>query len=154
LRGRRPWERWLADPAGVGLGGFDRPAASTDQLAADPGGRSRQHPPPAASGHRPGWPKVHYGTIGSGDRALRSAQVRDELARRHQLSALEMEGAGVGRSAHLSGRHWFMVRGISDYGDHTHSRTWRNYAALAAAAYVRELLAACEPIGSSSPSRR
>jgi nucleoside phosphorylase len=143
LRGERPWEDWLDQTAA--LAGYERPPDCTDQLAPGLDGRPRHHPAAATSGHRPGRPKVHYGVIGSGDRALRSQRARDELARRHNLRAVEMEGAGVGTSAYLNGRGWFMVRGISDYGDNTYNIRWRNHAALAAATYVRALLSAHVP---------
>jgi len=87
------------------------------------------------------------GLIGSANVSLRDAQLRDQLAAEHHLRAFEMEGAGVGTSAFLNNRDWFMVRGISDYADRGFGTDWRNYAALAAAAYVRALLGVCQPIG-------
>lgn len=39
-----------------------------------------------------------------------------------------------------------MVRGVSDYADSSYTFQWRPYAALAAAAYVRALLAASYPL--------
>jgi len=79
---------------------------------------------------------VHYGLIGSANVSLRDAELRDQLATEYNLRAFEMEGAGVGASAFLNDRHWFMVCGISDYADRGFGTTWRNYACLAAATYV------------------
>ncbi|RLK59613.1 CATRA conflict system CASPASE/TPR repeat-associated protein [Actinokineospora cianjurensis] len=142
LAGERPWEQWL-DEAGPA---FRRPPDRTDVLAPlTPGGQRRRHPRRDRSGHRPGYPKVHKGRIGSADISVRDAALRDRIAAAHNLRAVEMEGAGVGTSAFLNDRHWFMVRGISDYADSTYTADWRPYAALAAAAYVRALLAAAIP---------
>lgn len=144
--GRRPWEPWLVR-ATAELPEFGRPPEDTDVIyAADVAGRRVPHPDPAASGHRPGWPKVHYGLIGSGDRSLRSARSRDELAARHGLLAVEMEGKGIGNAGFAHGREWLVVRGISDYGDRRTGRRWRRYASVTAAAYTRALLAECPPI--------
>jgi nucleoside phosphorylase len=94
----------------------------------------------------PGTPSVHRGAIGSADLLLRDAQFRDEAARDHGLIAFEMEGAGVAVGSHLRDLSWFMVRGIADHGDNAgKSDRWHPYAALAAAAYVRALLAECPP---------
>lgn len=140
LTGLRPWEQWLdpADPL------FRRPPDSTDRLASKTG--PRRHPRRTASGHRPGWPKIHKGRIGSADISVRDGDLRDSLAAEHNLRAVEMEGAGVGTSAFLNDRHWFMIRGVSDYADSSYTFQWRPYAALAAAAYVRALLAASFPL--------
>ncbi len=95
-----------------------------------------------------GLPAVHRGVVGSADLLLRDARYRDETARRYGLIAFEMEGAGVAIGASLRDLPWFMVRGIADHGDHaTKNDLWHPYAALAAAAYVRALLAACPPFG-------
>lgn len=106
-----------------------------------PGGQV-QHPGLALSGHRPGQPKVHSGLIASGDRSLRSARKRDEIAACHDVLAIEMEGKGIGNTGFYEGVEWFAVRGISDYGDRYVTPTWRRYASIAAAAYVRALLEA------------
>jgi nucleoside phosphorylase len=91
-------------------------------------------------------PKVHHGSIGSADISVRDATTRDELAARHGFLAVEMEGAGIGRSSFLNGKEWFVVRGISDYGDGYRDDAWRRYGSLTAAAYVRSLLAKCLPL--------
>ena len=146
LLGERPWESYLDAAVSEGLGDFARPPEHTDLLfPAEGAERPIAHPDLAASGHRPGRPKVHYGQIGSADRALRNATARDELAAAHGLRALEMEGKGIADSGFASGLEWLVVRGISDYGDsHTDNR-WRKYASLTAAAYTRALLSVCPP---------
>ncbi|MFC7531559.1 hypothetical protein [Actinoplanes sp. GCM10030250] len=86
-------------------------------------------------------PTVHRAAIGSTDMLLRSSRIRAELARQYEVVALEMEGAGIAAGAVRTGRSWFMVRGISDFGDDSKSDSWQGYAALTAAAYTRSLLA-------------
>jgi nucleoside phosphorylase len=148
LRGDRPWEQWLDIAGNRDLAEYGRPPDTTDVLTPPaPGSRRPRHPSRAHSGHRPGLPKVHHGLIGSANISLRDAELRDQLATEHHLRAFEMEGAGVGTSAFLNDRHWFMVRGISDYADRGFGTTWRKYASLTATAYVRALLGACQPIG-------
>lgn len=146
FRGNRPWEEWLARGESE-LPDFARPPAETDLLyLSDAAEHCSAHPDPSESGHRPNVPKVHYGFIGSADRALRNAATRDEQAAKHNLRAFEMEGKGVGNAGFASGLEWIVIRGVSDYGDSRTSTRWRNYASLAAAAYARALLAVCPPV--------
>ena len=144
---QRPWEAWLEPSHKVELHDFRRPPDDSDVLhdTVDPT-RVISHPARRLSGHRAGWPKVHRGRIGSADVSMRSSRERDELAFRYKLLAFEMEGAGIGSSGFLNGLEWFMVRGISDYGDEHISTRWRRYASLAAAAYIRSLLGATSPV--------
>jgi nucleoside phosphorylase len=117
IGGRETWTRWLQ----TDLEGYARPG--------------------------PGGPQVHGGQIGSADRSLRSAAVRDELAKRHpRLVGFEMEGAGIGSSAFLAGVEYLVVRGVSDLAEAGRDSTWRRYAALVAAAYTRGLLEFCPPV--------
>lgn len=144
--GTRPWEQWI-DQGQAELEGFERPPASTDVIyASDKATRPVSHPDLAKSGHRLGRPKVHQGRIGSGDRSVRNVRKRDELATRHDLIAIEMETTGLGKAGFSNGLEWFVIRGISDYGDRRADKTWRNYASLVAAAYTRALLAQCSPL--------
>jgi nucleoside phosphorylase len=153
LRGHRSWEQWLDRSRCRDLAGYGRPPDNTDVLHDSDGGRLR-HPPRNISGHRRGHPKVHYGFIGSANRSLRDPVTRDELATKHRILAVEMESSGIGNSAFLNGRDWFVVRGISDYGDKIRAGSWRKYASLTAAAYVRALLAKCSPLEPRTDRRR
>lgn len=142
LTGDRPWEDLLAAQTQL-FPGFGRPPKSADVVySSDGSGDQVRHPGMALSGHRPGQPKVHSGLIASGDRSLRSARKRDEIAAACDVLAIEMECKSIGNTGFYEGAEWFTVRGISDYGDHHATRTWRGYASMAAAAYVRALLAA------------
>jgi nucleoside phosphorylase len=153
MTGDRPWEDLLAAQARL-FPGFGRPPESADVMYLSDGSDSQiQHPDMTLSGHRPGQPKVHSGLIASGDRSLRSARKRDEIAAFHDVLAIEMEGKGLGNTGFYEGAEWFTVRGISDYGDRHVTPTWRRYASMAAAAYVRALLALTPAPAETRPSR-
>jgi nucleoside phosphorylase len=145
--GLRPWEQWLGVDRPPNLAGYDRPAPQSDVLR-DGVGNRLPHPRRNLSGHVKGMPKVHYGSIGSADISVRDAATRDELAAQHGFLAVEMEGAGIGRSSFLNGKEWFVIRGVSDYGDGHRDDAWRRHASLTAAAYLRSLLAKCLPLES------
>jgi nucleoside phosphorylase len=141
---RTTWTRWLAPADGKPTAVFARPPASEDRLYVK--GRAVAHPGLGETGHVEGWPKVHYGAIGCADVLLRDERRRDELAARHGILAVEMEGSGIAASAVLHGVHWFMVRGVADYcEDRGKTDRWHAYASMTAAAYLRMMLAACRP---------
>ncbi|WP_033343270.1 CATRA conflict system CASPASE/TPR repeat-associated protein [Catenuloplanes japonicus] len=143
--GIRPWEEHLGRIV-ARLPAYARPPDHTDVLE-----DGVTHPDPSQSGHRPGLPKIHEGRIGSSNRAVRNVRTRDKVAREHNLRAFDMESAGFGRAAHIAGREWFVIRGISDYADPGQDGGWRRYAAATAAAYLRALLAACPPLAPRRP---
>jgi nucleoside phosphorylase len=150
LLGQRPWEEWITLGTAK-LTDFTRPPASTDVLyAGDETDIRLPHPDIALTGHRPGWPKVHCGMIASGDRSLRSARRRNEIAESSpDVRAIEMEGKGIGNTGFSEGVEYLVIRGVSDYGDSHVNPAWRKYAALIAAAYTRALLAECVPLEAS-----
>ncbi len=142
--GHRPWEAFL-DRTRLDLAAFARPDDERDLLY-DASGRLIAHPDRTLSGHRPGRPRVHRGWIGSANRAMRDARTRDALAEMHQIFAIEMESEGACHAGEAMGLGWFVIRGISDYGDRNTTYEWRTYAALAAAGYARALLAKVPPL--------
>ena len=149
--GDRPWEDLLAVQTRL-FPGFGRPPESADVVySSDSHGASIPHPDMTLSGHRPGQPKVHSGLIASGDRSLRSARQRDKIAASYDVLAIEMEGKGLGNTGFYEGVEWFTARGISDYGDRHVTPTWRRYASMAAAAYIRALLTTTPFTGSIRP---
>lgn len=85
---------------------------------------------------------VHYGTIASANSVMKNAKDRDEYARDPALNVLcfEMEAAGL-----MNSFPCLVIRGICDYSDSHKNDQWHNYAALAAAAYARELLCIPKP---------
>ncbi|KAF4438156.1 ankyrin repeat protein [Fusarium austroafricanum] len=85
---------------------------------------------------------VHYGIIASANSVMKNAEERNEYARDPELNALcfEMEAAGL-----MNNIPCLVIRGICDYSDSHKNDEWHNYAALAAAAYTRELLYILKP---------
>ncbi|GLY99914.1 FxSxx-COOH system tetratricopeptide repeat protein [Actinoplanes sp. NBRC 103695] len=151
FRGEPRWRTWLDLEGDPELSKFGRPRPNTDVLRVR-GARAR-HPSRSQSGHVPGLPKVHYGTIASGDILLRDEVKRDELAAEHGVLAVEMEGSGIAAGAAQLGRHWFMIRAVADYCDNVGKNDlWHPYSSLAAAAYVRAMLAACHPFDAAPAS--
>ncbi|KAI1044531.1 hypothetical protein LB505_011047 [Fusarium chuoi] len=79
--------------------------------------------------------KVHYGKIASGNKVIKSAVFRDEIAAKHDVKCFEMEAAGIANTM-----PYLVVRGISDYCDGNKNDEWHEYAAATAAAYAKLLL--------------
>ncbi|KAL4784863.1 nucleoside phosphorylase domain-containing protein [Aspergillus varians] len=96
-------------------------------------------PDKRAARHEP-IPCIHYGPIASGSQVVKSAIKREELRRRYDVRCIEMEAAGVARVLPS-----LVIRGISDYADSHKNDHWKRYAALAASAYAKELLARITP---------
>jgi nucleoside phosphorylase len=96
-------------------------------------------------------PLVHRGAIGSADKLVRGAVARDGIAGRYGVCAVEMEGSGIAVATDLHQRRWYMVRGIADRADATKDDSFHEYAALAAAGYVRALLAAAPNLDGGPP---
>ncbi|HZM83012.1 MAG TPA: hypothetical protein VFC19_45425 [Candidatus Limnocylindrales bacterium] len=144
--GRRPWE----DALRLVPAGFERPPDISDVLLVN--GRPKEHPATARSGHRPGFPKIHYAAIASADRLLRDERYRDELARRHhEVAAVEMEGSGIATATDLHEAHWFVIRGVADYCDDSKNKAWHAYASMTAAVFARILLAHAAPFRRLQP---
>ncbi|KAL3446078.1 nucleoside phosphorylase domain-containing protein [Aspergillus insuetus] len=80
-------------------------------------------------------PEVHYGLIASGNAVMRSARDRDELRDKEGVTCFEMEAAGL-----MDTFPCLVIRGICDYSDSHKNKDWQSYAALAAAAYAKDLL--------------
>ncbi|VUC20109.1 unnamed protein product [Clonostachys rosea] len=85
-------------------------------------------------------PKVHYGMIGSGNKVIKHAETRDDMARNHNILCFEMEAAGL-----ISHFPCLVIRGICDYCDSHKNKEWQHYAAAVAAGYAKELLLIAEP---------
>ncbi|KAF5264211.1 hypothetical protein FOXYS1_5008 [Fusarium oxysporum] len=78
---------------------------------------------------------IHYGKIASGNRLVKNAVFRDQIAAQHDVMCFEMEAAGVANSIPC-----LVIRGISDYCDENKNDEWQEYAAATAAAYAKLLL--------------
>lgn len=136
--GRRPWVQYFSrkpDPAT-----FDRPNASTDVLfKTSDSGCAIEHP--VDPDRREGEPRVFLGPIASSNSLLKNPALRDQLRDRYGVKAVEMECSGIADATWERGAGYLAIRGICDYCDQSKGDAWQNYAALAAGAYLRALLA-------------
>ncbi|KAL3481495.1 nucleoside phosphorylase domain-containing protein [Aspergillus californicus] len=80
-------------------------------------------------------PYIHYGLIGSGNKVVKDAVLRDQLGAKYNILCFEMEAAGI-----LNVLPCLVIRGICDYSDSHKSKVWQEYAAATAAAYAKLLL--------------
>ncbi|THZ21570.1 purine and uridine phosphorylase [Aureobasidium pullulans] len=81
------------------------------------------------------YPAIHYGPIASGDAVIKDALFAQAIQEKHGVLCFEMEAAGLDAFPCL------VIRGISDYADTHKNDDWHPYAAAAAAAYAKEVLA-------------
>lgn len=80
-------------------------------------------------------PVVHYGLIASANTLMKDALARDALAAEKDVLCFEMEAAGL-----MNHFPCLVIRGICDYSDSHKNKLWQGYAAMAAAAYAKDLL--------------
>jgi nucleoside phosphorylase len=81
-------------------------------------------------------PKVHYGTIASGNQVIKNATIRDQISLEFGgVLCFEMEAAGL-----MNSFPCLVIRGICDYADSHKNKKWQPYAAGTAAAYAKEVL--------------
>jgi nucleoside phosphorylase len=132
IDGHRPWEKFLELSRNLEDAIRPRDNQGSDGMAIE-----YPHDPK----RKPGLPRLFYSPIASANRLLKDARFRDELQRRFQVKAVEMEGSGIADATWLGGRAGYLVvRGICDFCDMRKGDHWQGYAAVAAAAYVRALL--------------
>lgn len=85
-------------------------------------------------------PAIHYGLIASANQLMKNALVRDTLAAERDVLCFEMEAAGL-----MNQFPCLVIRGICDYSDTHKNKEWQGYAAMAAAAYAKDLLCRIAP---------
>ncbi|KAB8279774.1 tetratricopeptide repeat domain protein [Aspergillus minisclerotigenes] len=96
------------------------------------------------------YPFVHYGTVLSGNRIIRSKERRDYLRDKYGGIAVEMEAAGMMTRLPVA-----VIRGISNFADSSRKDCWKSNAAITAAAYAKEVLRKLPPeVPRDSPSLR
>jgi nucleoside phosphorylase len=84
---------------------------------------------------------VHYGTIASGNKVMKTATERDKVsAQLGGVLCFEMEAAGL-----MNSFPCLVIRGVCDYADSHKNKKWQPYAAGTAAAYAREVLLTIPP---------
>lgn len=85
-------------------------------------------------------PAIHYGLIASANKLMKDAMVRDKIAAENGILCFEMEAAGL-----INHFPCLIIRGICDYSDSHKNKKWQGYAAMAAAAYAKDLLGRITP---------
>lgn len=85
-------------------------------------------------------PAIHYGLIASANQLMKDALVRDQLTSEKGVLCFEMEAAGL-----MNQFPCLVIRGMCDYSDSHKNKEWQGYAAMAAAAYARDLLCRIPP---------
>ncbi|THW87062.1 hypothetical protein D6D15_06950 [Aureobasidium pullulans] len=81
-------------------------------------------------------PRIHYGTIASGNMVMKDAIERDQISQAlGGVLCFEMEAAGL-----MNKFPCLVIRGISDYSDSHKNDGWQRYAAATAAAFAKDLL--------------
>ncbi|KAL2872494.1 purine and uridine phosphorylase [Aspergillus lucknowensis] len=81
-------------------------------------------------------PVIHHGIIGSSNAVIKDGALRERLKKEVGIICVDMEGAGL-----MDSFPCLVIRGVSDYADSHKNDRWQPYAAAAAAAYAKELLA-------------
>lgn len=132
-----PWVAYIEDALKNLKSGYARPDCSTDILHAYDG-TIVEHP--VDESRTPNLPRVFRGIIASSNTVLKRPKKRDQLKKKYDVYAIEMETSGVSDATWEAGIGYYAVRGICDYCDSFKNDIWHNYAALAAAAYTRALI--------------
>lgn len=85
-------------------------------------------------------PAIHYGLIASANSPMKDASIRDSFAKKEGVLCFEMKAAGL-----MNHFPCLVICGICDYSDSHKNKDWQGYAAMAAAAYAKELLCQIHP---------
>jgi hypothetical protein len=80
-------------------------------------------------------PAIHYGLIASANQLMKDAIVRDKFAAEKDVLCFEMEAVGL-----MNHFPCLVIQSICDYSDSHKNKEWQGYAAMAAAAYTKDLL--------------
>jgi hypothetical protein len=80
-------------------------------------------------------PAIHYGLIASANQLMKDALVRDQLAAEKDVLCFDIGAAGVANHFPC-----LVILGICNYSDSHKNKEWQGYAAMAAAAYAKDLL--------------
>ncbi|RVD83532.1 uncharacterized protein DFL_007918 [Arthrobotrys flagrans] len=83
----------------------------------------------------PGDKKERKKVVASANQLMKDAALRDRLAAEKDVLCFEMEAAGL-----MNHFPCLVIRGICNYSDSHKNNEWQGYAAMAAAAYAKDLL--------------
>jgi len=93
-------------------------------------------------------PAIHHGIVASANQLMKNAPLRDKFAKEKGVLCFEMEAAGL-----MNHFPCLVIRGICDYSDTHKNKEWQGYAAMAAAAYAKDLLSLI-PVNKLEAERR
>ncbi|KEY75150.1 hypothetical protein S7711_01600 [Stachybotrys chartarum IBT 7711] len=85
-------------------------------------------------------PKIHIGTMASGDALMKSARERDRIAQESKIIGFEMEANGVWDEMPS-----LVIKAVNDYADSHKNDIWQRYAAASAAAAMKAFLSHWTP---------
>ncbi|KKP06312.1 pfs domain-containing protein [Trichoderma harzianum] len=80
-------------------------------------------------------PEIFVGCVASGDTVMKSGEHRDRIARRRDIIAFEMEGAGIWNEVPC-----VIVKGVCDYADSHKNKVFQPFAAATAASVMKAML--------------
>lgn len=83
-------------------------------------------------------PRIIFGKFGSGDSVIRSGIIRDQIAEKYEITAFEVEAAGVWGELPC-----IVVKGVSGYADGHRTDSWskwQNFAAATSASAAKSLI--------------
>jgi hypothetical protein len=86
------------------------------------------------------YPVIHYSLIGSSDEVIKTTEFRNNIRDQYGVMCFEMEAAGL-----MDNFPCLIIRGICDYSDDHKNKGWQPYAAVAAAAYAKDLIRIIQP---------
>lgn len=89
---------------------------------------------------------IHYGRIASANQLMRDAMIRDKISSEYDVLCFEMEAGGL-----MNNFPCLVIRGICDYSDSHTNKIWQGYAAMAAAAYAKDLINRLPALESAAP---
>jgi adenosylhomocysteine nucleosidase len=89
--------------------------------------------PAAATGAAARIPRVHFGTVLTGDQFVACEETRNRLFNEHAGLAVDMEGAVIAQVAEAYARPWIVVRAISDLAGRESARDFTAFVEAAAA---------------------
>jgi len=89
--------------------------------------------PAAATGGAARIPRIHFGTVLTGDQFVACEGTRERLFYEHSGLVVEMEGAVIAQVGEAYGRPWIVVRAISDLAARESARDFGAFAEAAAA---------------------
>jgi nucleoside phosphorylase len=132
-----PWNRYIEEGLKTLKEEYRRPGGDQDVLH-DYEGSVVAHP--SDPNREKNFPRVYFGKVASANSVLKDPRKRDELKKKENVFAIEMETSGVADATWEAEIGYYAVRGIVDYCDSYKNDDWHKYSALAAAAFTRAII--------------